>query len=403
LVATEAAHYPPAYYTYSSLPYRLVETQDIFQRVFLVRLGGVVLAYVMAYFVYQIGLLIFVQKYLAHLLTLLVMLQPMHSYLLAGINSDNLHNLLLTVVIYLGLLIVNKGATLPKLLASVLVISLDILTKPQGYLAIPIIVLAYLTHVVTYKKWQQLGRFFVLTLLGLFVIALLPNPYLGWLARPNQSNTSLVEYLRFSFNQLVAQNIVWYWGVFKWLGVVLPPIYWQVANRLVLLSAVGLLAYVYRRLRHLQLPTPPANIVFLLLTSLFYATAIYYFDYQYVRSVGYSIGVQSRYFFPTLVAHMALLLTGITSLAWNKHIYTWTLRGLAVFIIWMQLGGSWRLITSYYDTSSIQIFITQASQYKPFYAKGEWWYVWIALYLLSLGYLSYSSLRALPKTKSPVK
>ncbi len=392
-VGQEAAHYPRLYYDYLSVWYRVVGSSDIITRIFVLRIGNSLIAVLTAIIVYRLGVILFASTQSAIVLTLLVMLQPMYSFLSAGINSDNLHNLIFAMVIYLGLRLVRSGPTLRLGAISVLVAALDILTKPQGYLAIPVIILALLVHIVAHKKWRLLLSFAVMALIGLAVIFGPGNRYKGWLMSSNIHGASVVEYLRFSLNQLVAQNIVWYWGVFKWLGVVLPSVYWQVANRLVLLSVAGLALYLSKVIRRIKVITPWPNVIFLLLASLVYASAIYYFDYQYVKSVGYSIGVQARYLFPTIASHMALLLIGILSLSRRGKVRTWLLRGVTVFIIWMQLGGLWRLLSSYYDLSSFTAFITQISQYKPFFAKGDFWYLWIIVYAISLCFLLYSAFK----------
>ncbi len=391
-VATEAARYPRLYYDYLHFWHDLVGESDIMVRSFAMRLAGLLFVGLTAIVLYRLGLQLFGSQLSALILTMLVLLQPMYSFLSAGVNSDNLHNLLFAVLIYLGLQITRVGLKPNLLLGSALIIALDIATKPQGYLGVIVIVLAIMTHIISTRQWHKIIWLGVIALIGFFVIFHQANPYRSWIITPNQSGSSLTDFVSFSFNKLVAQNIVWYWGVFKWLGIVLPPIYWQIANRLVVIAGIGLMVYLYRFIKKQAVVTPPPATVFLFLTSLVYALAIYYFDYQYVRTVGYSIGVQARYLFPTISAHMALLMIGILSLANSQKVQGWLLRGLGIFIIWMQLGGIWRLITSYYDVASIQLFITQASQYKPAYAKGEWWYLWISLYVLSLVYLTWTTL-----------
>lgn len=394
----EAARYPRLYYDYLSVWYRLVESRDIIFRAYVLRLGNSLLALVTAYIIYRAGLLIFRKHSHALTLTTLVMLQPMYTFLSAGINSDNLHNLLFALVIYTGLLIIQKGISLKLILLALCVIALDILAKPQGYIAIPIILVAILISIIQSKKWKLLGSLIILALVGLGAIMSPWNPYSSWINPSNVHGASLVEFLRFSLNKLVAQNIVWYWGVFKWLGVVLPPIYWQLANRIVLVGGLGLLAYLIRVIKQKKLIAIPFITLYLLLATLIYTFAIYYFDWQYTKAVGYSIGVQARYLFPTISAQMALLMIGVLSLGWTPKLRLWLRRGLVIFILWIQLGALWRLLSSYYDLSSLNIFITQASQYKPDFAKGDLWYLYLVLYLLSLASIVYLNF-----AKKPIK
>lgn len=395
----EAARYPRLYYDYLSIWSRLSESKDIIYRTYTLRLGNALLALFTAFIIYQTGRIIFAKKSYALTLTTLVMLQPMYSFLSAGVNSDNLHNLLFAGIIYCGLLILKSGLTRKNLILTTTVVALDIISKPQGFIAIPILICAYILNIIKEKKWKQLS---IVAILGAVSIAFIYsplNPYLDWVDKPNLHGANIIEFSRFSLNKLVSQNIVWYWGVFKWLGIVLPPIYWQLANRVVLLGGLGLFVYLWKVVKKKKIIAAPFTTLYLLVTTVIYVLAIYYFDWQYHKAVGYSLGVQARYFFPTISAQMALLMIGILSLGWSARFRIWLRRGLVLFIVWMQLGGLWRLVTSYYDVSSVQTFITQASQYKPWFAKGDSWYLLAGVYIVSVVYLTWLGLAGFKKKK----
>jgi len=324
----------------------------------------------------------------------------MYSFLSAGVNSDNLHNLLFVLVIFCGVKILKDGLSAKILMGTFLVIVLDIFTKPQGYVAIPIILLAVLLHIIKTGKWKLLWSLATLVIISSLVILSPRNPFGSWINPGNLHNANFIEFARFSLNKLVAQNIVWYWGVFKWLGVVLPSIYWQVANRIVLLGLFGLVIYFWKAVKKASVIVHPIMTFYLILTTIIYTSAIYYFDWQYTKAVGYSIGVQTRYFFPTISAQMALLMIGVLSFGWNASILIWLRRALVLFVVWMQIGGMWRLLSSYYDLSSLSLFITQASQYKLAFAKGNWWYLWGGLYIISILYLTWIGMVGVKDKKS---
>lgn len=385
-VTKEAARYPRLYYDYVGLWYRLVGQKDIFVRTYVERLGNSMLGVVVALTIYFLGMVIFRKQSGALVLTLLVMLQPMYTFLSAGINSDNLHNLLVTLVITLGVYQLSKRVTWWNLLLAAALVFLDLKTKPQGFIVIVLAALPILPWLLKQKYTRTTQALLVLYGVNLIIYThAIWSPYIGLaIGSPNYRDASFIEFMRFSLNKLVAQNIVWYWGVFKWLGVVLPPLYWQIANRIVVLGGIGLMVYAWRALRRERLIVAPPVVAYLIATVVIYTLAIYYFDWQYVKSVGYSIGVQARYLFPTISAQMALLMIGLLSFSARTRYRQWVLIGLSLFIVWMQIGGIWRLATSYYDISSLQTFITQASQYKPLLAKGQWWYLWIGLYFGSI-------------------
>ena len=391
-VGSEAAKYPPLYYGFTSLYMRLVNRHDLITRLYVSRLGGLDIAIIMAIVVWKIGFLIFQKKIYAHTLTLMVMLQPMMSFVTAGVNSDNLHNLWFTLIIYFSLRLIQDGLKIKEIVLIGFTLALDIYTKPQGFIALPIIALAVLIAVVRYKQWKMLAWTLVAGAVALFLTRNQLMTYMGLMNVSNVHGATFIEYLRFSANKLVAQNVVWYWGVFKWLGVVLPPIYWRVANRAVLLGALGIGVYFWKILKKRKTFVDPYVVSFTLLASILYALTIFWYDWQHTKINGYSLGIQARYFFPTIVAHMTIFMTGIISLGWNASSSKWLRRGLVILFIWLQLGGIWRIIAIYYPGLSISEIITQVSQYKPYFAKGNWWYLWGTVYIGSLLYLLKTSL-----------
>ena len=386
-LGSEAAKYPPLYYRLIGFLSSPASSSNILDRLFSARLAGMIIILIMAYLVYLSGLTLFSSKLYARTLTLLVMLQPMYSFVINGVNSDNLHNLWFFALTYISLQLIKRGIRISDLLALATIIALDIYTKPQGFIAIPLVSLALLLSIIKFRKWKMLLAILGIGLVSLIFASPQWNIYRHLLNVANQSGVSFVEYLRFTANKLVAQNVVWYWGVFKWLGVVLPPIYWRIANRVVLLSVVGLVVYLYKVIKKKKIIADPYSVGYLLLVSLAYALIIFWYDWQHTKINGYSLGIQARYFFPTLLAHISLLMTGIISLGWSKISRRWLRVALVSLFVWLQLGGLYRLLSIYYDLSSMGSFILQVSQYKPDFLKGNIWYLWIALYLGSLIYL----------------
>lgn len=383
-VGSEASKYPPLYYAFLTIADKVVNIGSLIDRVFVMRMLNILLVPLIALVAYWYGKIMFDKVIYGRTLAILVILQPMFSFVSAGVNSDNLHNLLSALILLLGLLLIKNGVSPKLILSSVLVLVLDVYTKPQAFINVAIIGLAYLMSSLIHKQYKSL----IFLFLAVGVIAVLGwdqlSPYLGLFSVSNTHNISFVEYLRFSVDKLLAQNVVWYWGVFKWLGVVLPPIYWQVANRLVLLSAIGIGVYYWKVWRKKKITADPFLTLFSLLATILYALAIFWYDYQHFKLNGYSLGIQARYFFPTILAHLSLLLLGITSLGWTTKIRGFLRLTLIGVFIWLQLGGLYRLTSVYYDSSSITTLITQASQYKPDYLKGNWWYLWGSIYTLSL-------------------
>jgi 4-amino-4-deoxy-L-arabinose transferase-like glycosyltransferase len=315
------------------------------------------------------------------------MLQPMMSFVSAGVNSDNLHNLLITIVVYISLRLIKHNLQIKDIFFILVVVALDIYTKPQGFIAIPIAATSILLAVIKSRQWKMLSWIVVVGICAILLSSGSWQQYKGLFYVDNTAGISLIDYIQFSVGKLVSQNIVWYWGVFKWLGVVLPPIYWQVANRVVLLGIVGLLVYCWKIIKHKKVIADPYSILFLILATFVYSFAIFWYDWQHTKLNGYSLGIQARYFFPTIVGHMAVLLTGFVSLGWRPAIRK-CLRKILVFIfIWLQLGGMYQIIRVYYPADNLAELVMLISQYKPWFAKEGYLYLWLSLYLLSLIYL----------------
>lgn len=401
----EAARYPILYYLYSSIPYRLVYSADIFVRLFMVRIGSILLGVALVAYVYKSSLLFFEKKSYAVTASLMIAIHPMISFTYGGVNSDNLHNLLYTIFLFYCLNFVKYGWEKINILLFSLVMIADFYTKPQAYVMAPILFLAFgLRWFRTNKFKSEWKKAFILgciTLIG--IIPKEGNTLLGFIWKGNipysyapkiaNNPPDFWEFVKFSANKLYAQNLVWYWGLFKWLGVVLPRFWWWIANRLVILSGLGIFVGIYKKLKKSKKLASILPILFLMGASGIYMFAIFWFDWQYAKGVGYSIGVQARYYYPVISAHMILMLYGLTSLGWNNKISNLVRRGVFLFFVGLQLAGIYTLITSYYDLWPLTTFITQASQYKPFFAKGAWWYLWIALYVYAISSVTYYGLK----------
>lgn len=383
-IGAEAAKYPPLYYTLLTLPYEFLGNGTLIDRIFALRVFNVLLVALLAYVAYWYGKVMFGKSIYGYTLAALVILQPMFSFVSAGVNSDNLHNLLSSLILLLGLLIVKKGISLNLAICSIVVLLLDVYTKPQAFINVVVLACAFLLSIVIRKQYKPLAILGVALLLVLTLGYNQLSPYLGLLSLDNVRNISFIEYLRFSVGKLLAQNVVWYWGVFKWLGVVLPPIYWRVANRLVLLAVIGLGFYFYKYYKNQKISAKLPLVLYTLIASVIYALAIFWYDYQHFKLNGYSLGIQARYFFPSILAHLSILILGIVSLGWNSKIRKYLRLTLIFIFVWIQLGGLYRLASVYYDVLPITTLITQASQYKPIYLKGNWWYLWFGIYSLSL-------------------
>lgn len=392
----QAATYPPLYYWIALPFYNLVKSSDILTRLYISRLSSVILTVLLVLTSYYIGNLVFKSKKYGSTLAVMTLFFPMTTYIGAGVNSDNLHNLLFGIATLLALKVVQTGLTRNLSLLIGIIIGLDLVTKPQGYILFPIFALAVIVR-WNWSEWRSYLSSIFYILVPVFLIA-------GWQELPKliYGNSSVgvtsytarvVEYgglenfkIFFSgyLRTHLTEMIVWYWGVFKWFGVIMPKAWWWVANRLLGLSLIGLILGLFRDFKKKTFSWPSKVIFFSVLANVIYIGALGWFDWQFYQEYGRSLGLQPRHYLPLLISQMVLFLTGLTTLGRNQKVKEWIRVGVIIFFLGLQLTSFYVQIKSYYDLTSLTTLINQISQYKPWFAKGSWWYLWFPLYFAGI-------------------
>ena len=385
----QAALYPPLYYWLTLPFYRLVSNADILTRLFASRFSSVLFTTFTVLLAYWIGQLVFRRRDAAVTLAVLVLFYPMTAYIGSGVNSDNLHNLIFAFATLLCLKIINSGWNFHTSLAIGVAIGLDLLTKPQGYILFPIFALAALCR---FKfEWKVWLKHLPIVLFPVLILA-------GWQEIPKSLSGNLYstqaylytgwEHFRpFAFGYLrihLTEMPVWYWGAFKWFGVLLPKVWWWTATRLVGLAGIGLLFRLAGDIKEHKFSPQSRFILFTLGANFIYVVALFWFDWQFYQQFGRSLGLQARYYMPLLISQMALLLLGFSSLGWNKLSKDWLIKFLTIFFLGLQLTSFYTQLASYYDIFPLSRLLEQISQYKPIIAKGSWWYLWFSLYFAGI-------------------
>lgn len=386
----QAALYPPLYYLVTFPFYKLVESGDIITRLFLTRVASVLITALTVGVAYLIGYAIFKQRLYAIALSSMTLLFPMTAYIGGGVNSDNLHNLLFACFIYLVIRLIDAGWDTRRSLLLGTVIGLDILTKPQAYIMLPILAMAVLIR-WRWNEWRSILSAIFYVLVPIFLIAgwyeipkflttgdLIPEGvrYTGW----DHFRSYSIEY----FHRLYSAMLVWYWGVYKWLGIILPRPFWWIANRLLLLGiGVSGLRLLYQ-IFHKKFDFISRIILFSFMANLIYVGALFWFDWQFYQTYGRSLGMQARYYMPLLTLQLFIIIQGMTTLARTARLKHLVIKVLIFFFVTLHLAGTYTLLAGYYDLYPLSTFIDQLSQYKPDFAKGSWWYLWFSLYLAGI-------------------
>lgn len=399
-IKSESTNYPPLYYLAGSWFYRAFYNFDIFTRVLAVRLLSVLFLVGLAFFAFQSGLLLFKNKFYALVLASMVAFQPMIVFTSAGVTSDSLANLLFCIFLYLILKIINSGLTGKNIIFFGLTLGLGSLTKPQFLLTMPFVGLVFLYDFFKFRKSLSFYFSKIILFFSVFIIsggyihiaeaisrykdAQSPLPYIE---DGNQTalvtNISFFNFLVWTFRHTIAEVLPWYWGVFNWLGVVLPKIVNQIINRILLFAAFGLVIKSILIIKKRHLGTFEMMISFLIFFAIFYFFVITWWDWGHFKSVGFSIGIQGRYFLPAVLPHMVIIfigvLTFIPSVA-KKYIASL----LAVGMIVLNLIALYIVAQAYYDTSSLYNFLIQSSQYKSTVIKYPVNAILLSVYAVSL-------------------
>ncbi len=398
LVKYESANYPPLYYWLTGAIYKIFYQTDLITRVYLARFISILTGVGVVFFSWLISKELFPKnKLLQVTLPILVSFQPMFSFLTSGVSSDNLFNLLFTALIWTSVVLISKGLSLKYLVFSLSLLTLTFLTKPQFMLAIPMLVLALIFSFLLDKKASnsvKAGAFFLclisLPLIYFLVVDLnfyqiIEKIYVqSFFPGTPVTQMSFYSFLKETFIHTIAEVTPWYWGVFNWLGVTLPRDIHRVINRIMILAAIGVVIKLLLVIR--KRSYEDYLFIYLILASLIYFLGITYYNYLFSLSHGFPFGIQGRYYFPTLVAHIAILLLGLSTLVPSSllEVKKWVIKGLGASMIILNFITAFILAKSYYDLSDVNVFLTQLSQYKPIFFKGNLIILWVSIYLVIL-------------------
>jgi 4-amino-4-deoxy-L-arabinose transferase-like glycosyltransferase len=301
-VGKEAAMYPPLYYLTAAPFYLLGYNLDLAGRIYLVRFWSAVLVLLLTVTAYKVGKIIWEDEIMAISLAGIVGFQPMISFVGAGTHPDNLVNLISSVMILICLLVLKNGLRLRHIILLALLAWLGIQTKQTIFLLLP-----PLAAIVAYGWSKKLWPIAVV-LLALPIAAFAGRWPIVYMPAGG-TDPGLAEYAKFRGNKLLFEMWPWFWGVFKWLGVVLPRLPMQIVTRVAGISLIGATLRLFQK-RDFEFKT----LVFFLLSATSYGLYLFLWDWRLMQSVGYSHGLQGRYLFVVIVPIMGIFLTGFSSL-----------------------------------------------------------------------------------------
>lgn len=394
MVKNEATLNPPLYYFLSSEVYRAFSCCDLFARVFFIRIMSLLVFLLTVVISYKIGKIIFSKsKILPIILSSIIAFKPMLIFASTGILPDTLTNMFFSLFILLCLIIISHGLTFLRLTMIFVVIVLGAVTRQNFLISVFILPLVIIYSFFAEKELRKkIVAFSILFIATIYFASFFIEP-LSFINRfdfpessgrnPNNPlyKMSYLEHFIWIIRHSISEVWPWYWGVYKWLSLTLPPEAYRIINRLIPIALFGLLLRLFQFVRDKKSNKEFYLMMFLIMAASIYFFMITTFDFFFRRNNGYSFGIQGRYFFPTVVAQMALIVIGfwhIFSTFIKKH-SKYAIFVVALLFIVFNDYTVFFLASSYYDTYSLNLFITQISQYKPFFLKGS-----INLYIMSI-------------------
>lgn len=396
-VYKEATRYPVLYYIPATWLYRFFYSSDIFTRVYIIRFWSLMLFMLNIWVVYKIGRMVFpMDKLMAFLLAILVGFQPMMVFANVGVTSDAFANLVFSLFLYFSLQIIFNGINRYNFIYLIIVSWLAISSKPQFIIVLPFSFFLILLSFFKNKRSQKNYQMGVATLLiGIIVgIYLLYTKFYPLdVIHDFLLEFNFPSYVKYFFEYTLPHTyrevLPWYWGVFDWLGVTYPRLVHRIINIIIFITGIGFIFWLRKlkdKKRNIKQNRMLLGIIYLLAVSLVYFLALSTYDWMSWYKSGYQLGIQGRYFFPTIIIHMIILLTGWTYIIPKKmQVKLFSVKLLGLLMIVLNFYGLYTIIKTYYDVSSLSTLLLQMSQYKPSPVKGSVLVILAVLYLLSLG------------------
>ncbi len=294
------------------------------------------------------------------LFTLLVAFQPM---LLATGTIVNIDIALIFsfTVFFLGALSILRKPNSQFFHALLLVsLLLAFFSKGPGIVLIPLALSLY------FYLWQQkyqlsLVRLFqtlfcIGILLILLIVLAIPDSYLASISNlgaPSKFSSSFQSLLTYSDKTLgfdaFLRTHASYWGNFGWLDTKMHTSLLHNIAFIELVAWIGILLFIFSQKTKNYLPKK-AIIILSLGMIFFLQLAIRFYDWRVFDTTGkIVIGTPGRYFLPTLIPHLIILVTGLGFLITkNKTQFTTLLKALALSMILLCLYAVFDVIIPRY-------------------------------------------------------
>lgn len=410
LIKAEATNNPPLYYLLSSGIYKIFYQSNLFTRIFAVRIFSLLVFMFTIILTFKIAKKIFTNNPISQItLATSIAFLPMYIFSSTGILTDPLTNLLFTIIVFYCIKILTKGFSKSSFALLIIIILFGVYTRQHFIISIPIVILAVILRTIKDHKNTKkviLILFFLSTFLFLCNLAtsipVLSNFRIpeGLFSVKLLFSLNFVEYSFWTISHTYRETMPWFWGVYKWLSLTLPPQTYQVINRIILLAIIGFVIGLFKVIKSKKLETKEFVTFFMVLTILLYYLSFLVWDYFFHLSHNFSFGIQGRYFFPIIIPIFYMLIYGLLEvfkIIFRKYT-KYALFLLSSLIIIYTNYSLYFITKSYYDLKNLDSIVKYLSQYKPFFLKGDILIIIPLFAILIEGLFIFSYLRYILKT-----
>ena len=348
------------YYTTTGFLEKVFNRLNFTERFFLARMFSLFVYLGVILITYRIAQKIFSLPLERNLSTLLVAFQPMLLATGTIVNIDIALIFSFTLCFFALIAILEKPTS--KIFHAVLLFSLFLafFSKGPGVVLILIVGVFYLLLIQRYLQWDRLRLLKLLlvfsVIFSLLFLFLVPKNYLASITNLHSGShfssplKSLTTYFDKTFGiDAMLRTHTSYWGNFGWLDTKMNTSLLHSIALVELIAWVGIILFL--RSKKTKEYLPQKSVILLSLGMIItLQLAIRFYDWRVFDTTGkILIGTPGRYFLPTVVPHLLILVTGLGFLLTkNRAHFTTLLKALTVGMILLCLYAIFDVIIPRY-------------------------------------------------------
>ncbi len=383
MVKSESTNNPPLYYFLSAAIYRILYQSNLFTRIFAIRIFSLFIYMLTIFLTFKLGVKIFYNRSISKItFASLIAFAPMYVFSSTGILTDPFTNLLFTALIFLCIKVLINGFNKLSLALLITTIILGTFTRQHFIVSIPIVMLAVVIRTIRYTKHLKIIIFVLPTVSAILVLSNFATkvPILSNFRIPEGMfnakllfSLNFVQYSSWTVRHTYHETMPWFWGVYKWLSLTLPPETYRFINRIILLAAFGFVIRIFKIIKAKKIEEKDYIAFFMATTICLYYLSFVVWDYFFHLNHNFSFGIQGRYFFPIMIPIFYILTYGlfeVFKIVFQKYT-KYVLFLLSALIIIYNNYSLYFVTKSYYDFQNLGSIVNYLSQYKPLFLKGN--------------------------------